>query len=342
MDHEKKSPHSNKLSLEPAKDLPRSSKGLTSKPDADAPAFTSAIDEFFASLQSGQYRPTQISGPISVSVESLQRLAAGADSEAAVEATAENTGSEPAGRVCGACGIENSEESKFCGACGISLLDSSTAIESGGDVALGTGAAPEAKGQHYYHHHYHHHYFAEAVQGNPAADARPTQGLRRESGPLSGVAPAGGEAAVRRFAQAWVLACNTRQLDDLVGLYAADASVLRPNSGAIRGAAAIREFFTAAIEAGLGEVEFEPLHVELLGDVAFEAGRCKMLVPAGPGKRREDRGKYLLVLKREANGTWKAVADSWSSDLTAAGETSVSRQGMQNSSGLLRTPRKSA
>jgi ketosteroid isomerase-like protein len=86
----------------------------------------------------------------------------------------------------------------------------------------------------------------------------------------------------------------------------------------VRGAAAIREFFFGVLEAGLGEVEMEPLRVELLGDVAFEAGRCKMLVPVAMGKRREERGKYLIIFNRLASGEWKAVADSWSSDLSIA------------------------
>ena len=36
------------------------------------------------------------------------------------------------------------------------------------------------------------------------------------------------EAAVRRITQEWVLACNTKHLDDLLELYIADALVLRP------------------------------------------------------------------------------------------------------------------
>jgi hypothetical protein len=61
----------------------------------------------------------------------------------------------------------------------------------------------------------------------------------------------------------------------------------------------------------------EPLRSETFGDVAYEAGRCKMLVPFTMGKRREERGKYLLTLARQA-GDWKILADCWSSDLSLA------------------------
>jgi ketosteroid isomerase-like protein len=113
-----------------------------------------------------------------------------------------------------------------------------------------------------------------------------------------------------------VLACNTKHLDDLLELYSPDALVLRSNYPPIRGAAAVREFFFGALDAGLGEVEIEPLRVDVVGDLAYEAGRCKALIPGSTGKRREERGKYLWVLQRQPNGEWKVVADCWSSDLT--------------------------
>jgi len=176
---------------------------------------------------------------------------------------------------------------------------------------------------HHYHHHYHHHYFQGAAEGMSSAPSgfpprpndpareperhRPTAALR---GDMSRA-----EAAVRRIAHEWVLACNTKHLDDLLDLYTADALVLRSNVPPIRGAAAVREFFFGALDSGLGEVEIEPLRVDVVGDMAYEAGRCKALVPSVTGKRREERGKYLWVCARQSNGEWRLAADCWSSDL---------------------------
>jgi uncharacterized protein (TIGR02246 family) len=124
------------------------------------------------------------------------------------------------------------------------------------------------------------------------------------------------EAAVRRITQEWVLACNTKNLDNLLELYVSDALVLRSNIPPIRGAAGVREFFFGALDSGLGEIEIDPIRVEVVGDMAYEAGRCKALVPGAAGKRREERGKYVWVLARQNNGEWKLLADCWSSDLT--------------------------
>jgi ketosteroid isomerase-like protein len=110
----------------------------------------------------------------------------------------------------------------------------------------------------------------------------------------------------------------------------------------VRGAAAIREFFFGLLDAGMSEVEMDPLRVELFGDFGYEAGRYKSLVPSAVGKRREERGKYLVLLNRQATGEWRILADSWSSDLSLGGppESPVkSVAGLGNS--IVGPPRKS-
>jgi uncharacterized protein (TIGR02246 family) len=184
---------------------------------------------------------------------------------------------------------------------------------------------PAGNETHHYHHHYHHHYFPGAPEaGSPRViepardsvrDAAREDKLRNTAASLRGDLSRA-EAAVRAITQEWVLACNTKHLDDLLELYSPDALVLRSNYAPIRGAAAVREFFFGALDAGLGEVEIEPLRVDVVGEMAYEAGRCKALIPGSTGKRREERGKYLWVLQRQPNGEWKVVADCWSSDLT--------------------------
>ncbi|MGB8010862.1 MAG: DUF4440 domain-containing protein, partial [Terriglobales bacterium] len=130
----------------------------------------------------------------------------------------------------------------------------------------------------------------------------------------------GGRAEVnaRQVVQDWAQACNTKHIDDLLELYAADATVIRSSVPPVRSLPAIREFLISLLEAGLGDVEMESLRLELMGDIAIDLGRCKMLVPVAMGKRREERGKYLVVLVRQPAGTWKILADCWSADLAVS------------------------
>ena len=135
----------------------------------------------------------------------------------------------------------------------------------------------------------------------------------------SGALPGGrAEASARQVVQDWAQACNTRHIDDLLELYSADATLIRSSVPPVRSLPAIREFLISLLEAGLGDVEMESLRLEIMGEIALDLGRCKMLVPIAMGKRREERGKYLIVLVRQPVGTWKILADCWSADLAVS------------------------
>ncbi len=307
------------------------------------------MDELYRKLTPEMRRPKPSADAINAALEAAQRLAAEADAEDAAEDTSQELQADSTSGVCAVCGYRNRGGNKFCGMCGVAVGESGgrsaprTERRPSRAIALHPNpfldpdpepepepetqivpqpkpVAPRGGGQetHHYHHHYHHHYFpggqdgmvprASADPGRDAEKMRPTAALR---GDMSRA-----EAAVRRIAHEWVLACNTKHLDDLLDLYIADAFVLRSNVPPVRGAAAVREFFFAALDSGLGEVEIEPLRVEVVGDMAYEAGRWKALVPSATGKRREERGKYLWACARQSNGEWKLAADCWSSDLT--------------------------
>lgn len=292
---------------------------------------TAEMQEIYRKLEPELRRSRPNPQAIAAALEAAQRLAAENDAEQAVDDVAQDF----TGEACPVCGHHNREASKFCSMCGASMSGDEGAAFSSAEPhpqpALriptpssldGPPAHATGRETHHYHHHYHHHYFPGGYEGGVprgAADAgrtdppreekiRPTAALR---GDMSRA-----EAAVRRVTQEWMLACNTKHLDDLLDLYAADAMVLRSNYPPVRGAAAVREFFFAALDAGLGEVELEPLRLEVASDLAYEAGRYKALVPSATGKRREERGKYLWVCSRQSNSEWKLTADSWSSDLS--------------------------
>ncbi len=309
-------------------------------------------------------RPKPSQDSIAAALEVVQRLAAETDVEESTEDAATEFSGHTVSGLCPVCGYQNREGSKFCGMCGLPVneieapkheVPASEREHSFAPVeAQPETLAPRmrrsreaAQGTHHYHHHYHHHYFPA---GQESAFVRPPAEISREADKLRLTAAAKGEsmsraeAAVRRLTQEWVLACNTRQLDDLLDLYITDALVLRSNLSPVRGATAVREFFFSALDTGLGEVEVDPVRVEVVGDMAYQAGRCTALVPSATGKRREERGKYLWVAARQSNGEWKLAADCWSSDLTLAGQESDITTGTSASGQGLKTnlPRKSA
>jgi len=275
-------------------------------------AHNPAVDDLFRRLKQDLPHPKPGNEAIAAALQAVQRLTSQVDTDASVSAVAEAAET----RTCFSCGSQNPADNRFCAICGVPQQD---APSQGPEAPAGLKPAALAVGQHHYHHHYHHHYFASAEGGVPFAgsEQRTTNSApaARTRTQVGGVSLSRAEVAIRKLTQDWTLACNSKQLDDLVDLYGADAIVLRPNVPPVRGTAAIREFFFSVLDAGFGEVDMEPLRTEVFGDIAYEAGRCKMLVPFTMGKRREERGKYLLTMARQS-GDWKILADCWSSDLS--------------------------
>jgi uncharacterized protein (TIGR02246 family) len=296
--------------------------------------FNSTVDEFFKRLQADMRRPQPSQEAVAGAFQTMQRLAA--ESSASAVTRPEETSLTI---TCGTCGHQNRPGNHFCGMCGLSL---SFAPESPAQEPPILGqpdpSVPptQSAGPHHFHHHYHHHYFPQGNElpqfgGGAGVRAAATDTAMRDAKlrPAGSAPMSRAETAVRKVTLDWALACNNKQLDDLVSTYATDAMVLRPNHPAIRGAAAIREYFVGVLDAGLGEVELDPLRVDVIGDVAYEAGRCKMLVPMVVGKRREERGKYMTLLVKQSNGEWRIAADCWSSDLslTSSAEAEGPRPG---------------
>ncbi len=308
--------------MDPKKPTSGQPEGPSSSGPDEATANPTA-DEFFKRLQSDMRRPSPSQDAVSAAFHAMQRIAAESSGEAGTEAS-RATPQAAGSTTCEVCGYPNRPGNQFCGMCGLPLggeLGSSPPAPLLPSPTAPVASSAQPEGPHHYHHHYHHHYFSsspDAATGGIAS--RPPEASIKDTAKLraggTGQAMSRNEIAVRKVTYDWAAACNTKQLDDLVSIYSADALILRPNHAAVRGSAAIREFFFAALDAGLGEVELEPLRVELFGDVAYEAGRCKMLVPYVVGKRREERGKYLTVLARQSNGEWKIVVDCWSTDLS--------------------------
>ncbi len=295
------------------------------------------VDEFFTRMNYGMRRPKPGQEAIAAAFEAIQRLALEVDTEESVNEAEQNPSAQ---NQCGVCGAPNRPQNRFCASCGVPLSQSRSAPpepEDAGEESTALIPAQEHRirreppGQHHYHHHYHHHYFA-SPEGGFALGPEMGAGSPRESAvlraPLTGPSLSRAEVAIRKMSQDWALACNTRQLDDILGLYTSDALVLRPNVPPIRGTASIREFFFTALDSGFGEVELEPVRVEIYGEIAYEAGRCKALVPSAAGKRREERGKYLVLSTRQ-NGEWRILSDCWSADLNLGivGETMAAKPG---------------
>ncbi len=134
---------------------------------------------------------------------------------------------------------------------------------------------------------------------------------------LHAAQPAGVEA-VHAADDAWVKAYNAGQLENVVALYAEDATLYPPGVAPVRGRAAIHAFFEGDMagfaKTGLLFALGEHPDGGVSGDMGWSAGTWTLKDKTG---QVVDTGWYFSVSRR-VGGKWLYVRDSWNSDKPAA------------------------
>ena len=127
------------------------------------------------------------------------------------------------------------------------------------------------------------------------------------------------EQALRDLDAQWSVAAEAKDLDKTVSYYASDAFVLPPNGAAAHDRDAARKVWREVFDVTVNG-SWKPTKVEVAksGDMAYISGTYDWTTKDASGNISKDRGKYLEVMKKQADGTWKCVADCWNSDLPAA------------------------
>lgn len=101
----------------------------------------------------------------------------------------------------------------------------------------------------------------------------------------------------------------------VAGFYSDDPTLLPPEAEMLRGLEAVREMWAAAFAEGGFTLNFNTVSVDGAGEFAYEIGTWSM--PAAEGAGAAEQGKYLVVWKRGADGSWKLHADIWNSSTPA-------------------------
>ena len=127
------------------------------------------------------------------------------------------------------------------------------------------------------------------------------------------------EAAIHQTDIAWFKVAAAKQLDGLVAYYADDAIVLPPNEPMATGKEAIRKVWAELFSVPGVAITWQPTKVEAArsGDIGYSVGTYEITMTDPEGKPMTDHGKYLSVWKKQADGSWKSVVDTWNSDLPA-------------------------
>jgi len=106
------------------------------------------------------------------------------------------------------------------------------------------------------------------------------------------------------FQQRW----NQGDVDGLIDLYDETAVYIASAEQVLTGHAEIRGMLEQMATLGI-ENELELLSLTESGDTALEKTRWTMQFPGEDGKTTEQSGYSTVVLRRQAEGSWRMVID---------------------------------
>jgi len=128
--------------------------------------------------------------------------------------------------------------------------------------------------------------------------------------------------AVKEVEAAWAKDAALKNPERFAGYYAVDAVGLFPNSAPLTGRDNIQGALAGMMTDPNFALSFQGTQAEASrgGDMVYTVGTYS-LTTSDPKDRKPvtDKGKYMTVYKKQADGTWKAEADSINSDLPAPG-----------------------
>lgn len=128
------------------------------------------------------------------------------------------------------------------------------------------------------------------------------------------------EATLRKLDDEWSKAAGARDVEKTISYYSDDAIVMPPNIPTLTGKEAIRGLWKSMLGPDFsGGWKVTKVEVARSGDLAYVSGSYEFNEKDDSGKPITDKGKYLEVWKKQADGNWKCVADMFNSDMPSGG-----------------------
>lgn len=97
-------------------------------------------------------------------------------------------------------------------------------------------------------------------------------------------------------------------------LYVDDCRLLTPQADIVSGRLQIEAYWRAGLALGLSSVELVPTEIEFGADTAVEIGRYRVSMTDEGGAALTDEGKYVVLHRKQADGTWLRAVDVFNPD----------------------------
>jgi uncharacterized protein (TIGR02246 family) len=109
----------------------------------------------------------------------------------------------------------------------------------------------------------------------------------------------------------WADFFNAKDAAGLAMHYTEDALQLPPDATRVEGRAAIQEVFKEEFDAGVTNIKLENTDVGHDGNLAWLVGNWSVDFPTDKGDMATATGNYVAVYRKEADGVWRMVIDTW-------------------------------
>ena len=124
---------------------------------------------------------------------------------------------------------------------------------------------------------------------------------------------------VTKVRTAYLTAVNAGDPKGVAALYTEDGVEMPPNEAMVKGRAAIEKYQTGFLTAYTVKLSLTGIESMATGDSAYDVGTYSQTITPkqGAGKPTTDRGKFVVLLRRGADGQWRVKYAIYNSDLPA-------------------------
>ena len=120
--------------------------------------------------------------------------------------------------------------------------------------------------------------------------------------------------AIKELHQTWSPAIVEKDFETLMTLYTDDAIVLPPNGPKVQGREAVLDWMKALPPITSANLTVE--EIDGYGNLAFVRGAYFMTItPEGAPGPIQDRGKFIEIRRKQADGSWLMARDIFNSDM---------------------------
>ena len=124
------------------------------------------------------------------------------------------------------------------------------------------------------------------------------------------------EAVLLQTDANWSKAAQARQVDAWMAFYTNDAIVMPPGSPPVSGKESIAKLLTGLFGLPGFSIAWKADRAEIarFGDLGFVYGGYDVSFRNPKGKPVKEHGKYVVIWRKQADGSWKCAIDMWNAD----------------------------